>query len=338
MNYTIKTILFLAITIFSFISCEEPTELKGLNFQQVNLDNITLTLVKENIPADGKSLAELILSVNDSSALARYSNVIFTIFPVGKFADDSQLINAKIDLNGEAKVLVKSIEPGIATINAEIVGLGSISTNVNFESTCEENYVLSIASESVVADGATKGAVLFKADPTFISQVENVTFLVSPIGKFHNNNDTISVTIDSNGEAYAYISSPDQGTALIQAQTNYCTKSISVNFTTSFPEQVLMLPAVSSMPSSFSSNTNIIAKLIRTNGVVSSGFLVNFYDSTEINTSVGTFLNTILSNNIGEATTTYSIQDTSYHGIVYINGYIETNEGRVNGVSKILIE
>lgn len=83
-----------------------------------------------------------------------------------------------------------------------------------------------------------------------------------------------------------------------------------------------------------------IAALIQQIHLLSEGMLVNYYDSaaTSSGGSVGTFLNNTYSDSVGNTNVEFWLQDTSYHGFVYINGYINTTTGRVMGSNKILIQ
>jgi hypothetical protein len=92
------------------------------------------------------------------------------------------------------------------------------------------------------------------------------------------------------------------------------------------------------LPASYSSQTLIKARLIRNIGSVSEGQSVQFYDSTSSNKSVGIFLNITQSNGLGEATSQYWIQDTTFHGFVYIKGYVLTDKIKVIGMNRILIQ
>lgn len=208
-----------------------------------------------------------------------------------------------------------------------------------FDSVNTDNVSLTLIKDSVIADGTTNAEFLIKVNSSVVKTYKEVVLSVSPIGKFPDGSTSLNTTIDASGEAKIFINSFAKGISTVKADiTNLCSKSASVHFITSFPEQILMQPAVNTMPSSLTSSASITAKLIRSNGSVSNGFYVNFYDSTTTNLSVGVFLNTTASNNSSECTTTYSIQDTSYHGLVYIKGYIMTNTGKITGFNKILIQ
>jgi hypothetical protein len=198
---------------------------------------------------------------------------------------------------------------------------------------------MSLIKDSIIADGVSNAEFFLKMDSNTTKYYNEVVFSVQPIGLFSNASDTQSTTFDANGEAKVFINSSAKGLAIVKADIiNLCTINKEIHFTTSFPDQILIQPAVSEIPSSLTSNATITAKLVRVNGSVSKGVLVNFYDSTATNKSIGVFINSTTSNNSGECTTTYSIQDTSYHGLVYIKGSVNVNKIRIIGFSKILIQ
>ncbi len=54
--------------------------------------------------------------------------------------------------------------------------------------------------------------------------------------------------------------------------------------------------------------------------------------------SIGRFFNITYSDSQGNSTVEYWLRDTSYHGFVYIKGYVNTDTGRIEGISRILIQ
>lgn len=206
-----------------------------------------------------------------------------------------------------------------------------------FEEVKPGDLSLSLLGDSITADGITYARFLLKMNRELLSNHRTVTFTISPIGKFSNGNNTTTSTFDENGESIVYVSSVNVGMATVKAEiSNLTSLSASVNFVTSFPEQLLVSPAVGTMPSGPVSSTNIVTKLVKASGVVSEGLTVFYYDSTSTGNSVGAFLNVTGSSNTGESTATYAIQDTSYRGFIYLKTYVVTKAGKVRGSAKVL--
>ena len=159
-------------------------------------------------------------------------------------------------------------------------------------------------------------------------------------GVFSNNSNVYSVNVSSNDTTRAFLkySKPDIVRVTATVYNKY-SKEVFLNFLTSYPTQILVSPDSSSLQSSFTSKCLINSKLKRQVGNVSEGLLVNYYDSVanSSGSSIGTFLNNTYSDSQGQTTVEYWIQDTSYHGFVFIKSYIDTDTGRVKGLNKIYI-
>lgn len=159
-------------------------------------------------------------------------------------------------------------------------------------------------------------------------------------GVFSNNSSTYSVNVSSNDTTRAFIKYNKPGVVRVTATVfNKYSKEVYVNYLTSFPSQMLVNPDSISLQSSFTSKCLIKTKLLRQVGNVSEGLTVNYYDSTATLSggSIGTFINNTYSDLQGQATVEYWLQDTSYHGFVFIKSYIDTDAGRVRGLNKIYL-
>lgn len=159
-------------------------------------------------------------------------------------------------------------------------------------------------------------------------------------GVFSNNSNTYSVSVSSNDTTRAFLKYNKSEVVRVTATIyNKYSKEVYVNFLTSYPTQILVSPDSSSLQPLFSSKSLIKSKLTKQIGSVSESLSVNYYDSiaTSIGGSIGTFHNSTYSNAQGESTVEYWLQDTSYHGFVFIKSYIDTDSGRVTGTNKILI-
>lgn len=199
---------------------------------------------------------------------------------------------------------------------------------------------LVLTTDSITADGLSTAEFILWADTAISKYYKDVVFTVTTPGLFSNGTASFTTTLDASGKAKVYVHSSSSGIVEVKADlTNLTSRTSSVYFRPSWADQILILPDSATMISFFSNSTSIKAKLIRNTGSVSSGMLVNFSDSTvTTGSSVGTFLGITTSNSTGEATAIYAIQDTSYHGFVYIKGSVMTNSGVKIGRNKILIQ
>lgn len=160
-------------------------------------------------------------------------------------------------------------------------------------------------------------------------------------GLFANNSNIYSVNVSSNDTTKAYIKYNKAEVVRITAIIfGNDTKEVYATFLQAYPSQILIYPDVTTLPTLFTSKSLITAKLVRPTGMASEGLSINFYDSAATSSlrSIGSFLNSTYSNSQGNATVEYWIQDTSYHGFVYIKGYINSDTGKVMGGNRIFIQ
>jgi hypothetical protein len=199
-------------------------------------------------------------------------------------------------------------------------------------------FSLTLKSDSIYADGSSFAELTISTNSATALRYKTVTFSVSPIAKFSNNSSTMQVTLDVTGVAKAYLVSDNAGIANVIANIpNLVTIQHPISFVTSWPTQILVEPSVSLMTPTYTSQTQVVAKLSKTNGSVSNGLVIQFSDSTITNSSIGVFLNTTTTYS-SQATTKYWLQDTSYHGFVYIRTSIMTDKGKIIGRSRIFIQ
>jgi hypothetical protein len=160
-------------------------------------------------------------------------------------------------------------------------------------------------------------------------------------GVFSNNSTSYSVNVSLNDTTRAFLKYNKSDIVRVTATVyNKFSKEVFVNFLTSFPTQLLVIPDTSTLQPLFTSKCYVKSILTRQVGSVSEGLLVNYYDSiaTSVGGSIGSFHNLTYSNAQGESTVEYSLQDTAYHGFVYIKSFIDTDAGRVVGVNRIYIQ
>ncbi|HEX7413532.1 MAG TPA: hypothetical protein VF411_05755 [Bacteroidia bacterium] len=199
---------------------------------------------------------------------------------------------------------------------------------------------LTLTKDSIVADGVTTAGFILKIDSSLAQKYSQVTFNITPIGNFSGGATTVlTTTIGINGITKVYVSSLQIGVSNITANVaNLGSKSSSVRFFPSYPDEIVVQPSVAAITASYTSSVNITSTLIKNTGTVSMGLPIFYYDSTTTGGSIGVFINSTYSNNMGQSTATYSIQDTSYHGLLYLNCYVQNGPIKVRGRNKIVIQ
>ena len=197
---------------------------------------------------------------------------------------------------------------------------------------------LIVTNNNVPADNYTLGEI--SAVTKFRPSANDIIVFKADKGVFSNNDKTYSVNVSSNDTTRAFLKYDKSDIIRVTATIfNKYSKEVFVNFLTSYPTQILVSPDSSILQPLFTSKCLIKSTLTRQVGSVSEGLLVNYYDSVATSTggSVGTFHNITYSNSQGDTTVEYWLQDTTYHGFVFIKSYIDTDIGRVVGVNKIYI-
>lgn len=202
----------------------------------------------------------------------------------------------------------------------------------------DSSIELIVTKNDVPADNYTFAEI--SAVTKFRPTANDLIVFQADKGTFSNNSNTYSVNVSSNDTTRAFLKYNKPGLVRVTATVyNKYSKEVFVSFQTSFPTLILINPDSSALQPLFTSKCNITAKLTRQVGSVSEGLLVTFYDSiaTSSGGSIGTFHNITYSNAQGESTVEYWLQDTSYHGFVFIKSYFDTDMGRVTGTNKIFI-
>lgn len=203
----------------------------------------------------------------------------------------------------------------------------------------DSSIELIVTKNDVPADNYSFAEI--SAVTKFRPSANDIIVLQADKGTFSNNSNTYSVNVSSNDTTRAFLKYNKADIVRVTTTVyNKYSKEVFVNFLTSFPTKILVSPDSSTLQPLFTSKCNITSKLSRQIGSVSEGLLVTYYDSvaTSIGGSIGTFHNITYSNTQGESTVEYWLQDTSYHGFIFIKSYIDTDTGRVTGTNKIFIK
>ncbi len=194
-----------------------------------------------------------------------------------------------------------------------------------------------VTKNNIPSDNYTFGEI--SAVTKFRHNANDIIVFKADKGVFSNNSNTYSVNVSSNDTTRAFLKYNKADIVRVTATIyNKYSKEVFVNFLTSFPTQILVSPDSSTLQSLFTSKCLIKSTLTRQVGSVSEGLLVNYSDSTSNGGSIGTFHNNTYSNAQGQATVEYWLQDTTYHGFVFIKSYIDTDTGRIMGTNKIFIQ
>lgn len=203
----------------------------------------------------------------------------------------------------------------------------------------DSSIELVVTKNNVPSDNYTFAEI--RAITKFRPNANDIITFKADKGVFSNNSNTYSVNVSSNDTTRAFLKYNKSDIVRITVSIyNKYSKEVFVNFLTSFPTQILVSPDSSTLEPLYTSKCNIKTTLKRQTGSVTEGLQVNYFDSvsTANGGSIGTFHNNIYSNSLGETTVEYWLQDTSYHGFVYIKSYIDTDTGRVMGLNKIYIK
>lgn len=202
----------------------------------------------------------------------------------------------------------------------------------------DSSIELIVTKNNVPSNNYTFGEI--SAITKFRPNANDIIVFKADKGTFSNNSNTYSVNVSSNDTTRALLKYNKSDIVRVTATIyNKYSKEVFVNFLTSFPTQILVSPDSSTLQPLFTSKCNIKSTLTRQIGGVSEGLFVHYYDSisTSSGGSIGTFHNSTYSNAQGETTVEYWLQDTTYHGFVFIKSYIDTDTGRVIGLNKIYI-
>ena len=306
-----------------------------LTHTPVSPNDLALTLSSDSLLVNESNVITLSIKAG-IKIITKDSTANVKISPVGKFPDGTKQMQLHLDSKGEAVAVILPDSAGISTVE---VTVGSVSRTATIKFISNQ-VTLSVLNNNVIADNYTYAQIMASTvSQNYLNTGKEIVF-ISTAGKFSNNSDTFQTLISSDGTAKAYLKDNKNETAIVSATiAGVFTNELQVNFTPAYPGQILINPTVGTLRPLLTSNTIINAALTRNNGSVSAGIAVSFYDSTSTGIHPGAFLNTTFSDQNGMATTQYTIVDTTYTGIVYIKGYVDTGGGsRVYGVNTIIIQ
>jgi hypothetical protein len=334
-----KYYLFIFLMVL-LAACDDREELVSPSLQNPPIDSteIVMSSIPDSVLASEGSYGQVVIKVSEN-ILSKYRNVSLQISPIGKFNNDSTTITMPIDINREARVFVKSGQPGIAYVKATI-GSASRTTFVKFYKPLFDTLQLVLGSNNVPADNASYAEIV--AISKHLDPANRTITFSSDKGVFSNGNNTYSITAGANDTTRAYLkhNSPDIARVTAVVSGSY-SKEVFVSFSTAFPQHALLETDSSVLTPTLTAATNVTVQLMRSPGIVSNGQVVHFYDSAAVSPpllSLGSFFNVTVSDNTGKATAQYRMQTTGYTGLLYIKCYVETPAGRVYGQNTIVVQ
>lgn len=322
--------LLILLPILLCLSCKkEHQELKpGFDVSanpQVNINGIMQRSIR--ISVDGRYA--------DSNVSADLE-----LAPFGRFSNGDS-IQTLIIRNGVANVMITASQEGTTYLNVSIKGqTKTIPLTFSIAATAIDTLTIDTVTGNVPADDYSYAHIRVRANDTnLLKTMKTITFKTDK-GKFANGDMTYTTNISLDGSANAYLKHNVAERAIVTATVGSTyTKELSVNFTPALPHHVFIDLTQSTIDRLPGATAPLSARLTRDKGKPSEGQTVFFSDSTAAGNSAGIFLQTTASGKDGIATTTYSLQDTTYKGYIYLIGKIATGNGdTVRGTNRILVQ
>ncbi len=211
---------------------------------------------------------------------------------------------------------------------------GALQTNPQIENSLK----LAVTNNNVPADNYSYAEI--KAIIKTNKSNDVITFTTDK-GVFANNTNTYTVGIATTDTIKAYIKYNKTDLVRITAKiADNFTKETFTSFVPAYPTNLIINPDASSIAATFTSSSIITSNLMRLDGTVTEGMVIQYHDSiaTPLGGSIGVFLNNTYSDNQGHATVKYWLQNNTYQGFVYIKGVIDTPAGKVKGESRIYVQ
>lgn len=333
-----KVLLFAAVF---FTACSDDREQlvqPSLQNDLIDSTEIMLSRFSETVVVAPDSFGQLIVKVSPE-ILKKHSDVVFQIFPIGTFNNDSIILRMKLDITGEARAIVKCLTPGVAYIRAT-VGNASRTTSVTFKKPEFDTLKLFVQTDNVPADNISYAeiyAVTKNLDPANRSII-----FTADKGVFSNGEATYTIQAGANDTTRAFIrySRADRIRIVATASAKY-SKEIFLNFSTAYPKNIRIETDSAVLTPTLTAFTPVTVQLTRDPGTVSPGQVTHFYDSVAVGggrQSAGSFFNVTTSDETGKTFAQYRIQRTDYAGLLYIKCYVETPAGRIYGENTVVIQ
>ena len=343
-------IIYFILLVLVISSCHKPDEdlhqpdliNKDVKATDFRIDFIT----KDTVAADTSIYTQVKLTVG--AVLAnRYKVAFLSIGPIGQFSNHKDTITLSIDVNNSVHAYVTSNVVGLATIKASIGNL-SHDTSLLYTVRSLDTIRISVINDNVPADNYSYAEIIVQtSNPKNLSNARTVTFTTDR-GTFSNNKDTFTTNIvtDSTHKTYilarAYLKNDHIEKARVTATiSNTNSVDTIVTFTPSWPQYVSINADSTSLKDTFGTTSKITAKLSRSYGIVSPLRFVYFKDSLSgSGKSIGSFINTTLSDNAGSVTTQFWLHgdSTAHNKVIFIEGFVVTdNRDTIRGYNQIYL-
>ena len=99
------------------------------------------------------------------------------------------------------------------------------------DSVKSSDIVLTPANRNIPADSLTYDQFVIKVSSNVLANYKQVTFDISPVGKFTDGSTVKNVSIDASGNAYAFVFSSTPGIATVRATIGNLVRTSSIVFT-----------------------------------------------------------------------------------------------------------
>lgn len=302
-------------------------------------DSITLIIDSTTMLANGTNVSKVTVTLGTNLA-KNNTEVKLKISPIGRFTNNAQEIDVPVSLNRQAITHISSVDGGVAYITATVAGITQVAT-ISFTKTpaaVTDTVKATIVQDNVDADYYSYAIIEATVPRPAAGQTRSITFNTDK-GTFADNNKSYTVTADAAGNARAYLKHNKAEIAIVTiSSASAFSTTQNITFKTAWPENLFVDLGAGTMSRTPGSTVNVIARLTRNTGTVSEGITVSFKDSTQSGTSVGTFFNVGKSGSNGNATATYSLQDTSYQGYIYIVSTVNNGTNIIRGVNRVLVQ
>ncbi len=331
--------ILLAVALLSACDSSEDLTQPNLRAAVIDASGVSLSLVEDNIPADGTTYAEIHLKLA-SQLLKLGRTATLTIEPFGTFSNGKTTYSIDVDDSGSAKIFATALQAGIAYIRVKSDQITK-TIEVKFQppATQVDNFTFTVTKNLVPADNYSYAEISVEAKDLNILKSMNQVKFTADRGSFTNDSKEYNVVVGLDGKAKVYLKYNKAELIRITATagTNY-SKELFVQFTQAWPDQILVEPSAAEIVGKTGASISIRTKLLRDKGVVSDGIPVIFEDTNENGKSIGIFVNTTKSNSTGESFTEYLLQDANYKGLISIKATVNGEQGKITGVNRILIK
>ncbi|QTE36494.1 hypothetical protein J3L18_25705 [Mucilaginibacter gossypii] len=306
-----------------------------VTFVAPNADNVfTIAPFTDNTIADGVSTMTLTAAVNKKLPVA--SQVItFTADNSATFSNNTGTMTITADGAGNAIAYLKKATEG--SVHVTMTGLGvSRNLTVNFVAPTADN-VFTIASftDNVMADGVSTMVLTAAVNKKLPLSAQTVTFTADNSATYSNGNPTATATADAAGNATVYLKKSVEGPVHVTMASGSVTRSLTVNFTRSVPDNMLLSnnPSVSS---GFGNNLAISISLQKNIGKPAAGYQFVYSATDSGGNQIGVFSNGTASDANGAATVNFTTGNSAYKGIVKIIIALQQNPA-ISQVTSVLV-